>query len=94
MDQPSGPPVGEDGAVEGAAAVDATSPDPAARDPEGRERRRTQDRSSLCEAGVRAVRRAAEGDISPTSKLCHCSLLKPFFFSSIICTVTRKNKTS
>ena len=47
MDQPSGPPVGEDGAAEGAVAVGATSPDLAARDPEGSERRRTQDRSSL-----------------------------------------------
>ena len=69
MDQPSGPLAGEDGAAEGAEAVEVTSPDPAARDPECIERRRTQDRSSLRGAGIRAARRAAEGDTSLISML-------------------------
>ncbi len=67
MDQPSGPPAGEDGAVEGAGAADETSPDPAALDPGDSERRRTQDRSNLCEAGIRTARPAAEGESSLTS---------------------------
>jgi hypothetical protein len=48
---------------------DATSTDPAARDPECSEQRRTQDRISLRGAGIRAARRAAEGDTSLISTL-------------------------
>jgi hypothetical protein len=78
-DQPPGLPAGEDGAAEGAEAADAKSPDPAAPDPGDSERHRTQDRSHPREAGIRAARRAAEGESSLTSMFVFV-----FVFESLI----------